>query len=258
MSLTDPAAPGSAAVGPPGSRWLSLSPRARFRARLDRDPRRWVLFLTALGGASTPMIGLTADRSSLTGMGLAPALFTLFLSATAAIAILAMFAHARLVLWTGRLLGGAASTVELHAASAWSQLPVVATSAPLLLELPLRIAAADADPVPAPLQFSLDLAVALSTPLRFVSLAAMVAGIALWLVYLAEAQRFALWRALANELLAAAIALAIGLGLLAAATGIVPSRRESVQFGLAFAGLLVLIGVAALIEWAMKRRSRPA
>ena len=86
----------------------------------------------------------------------------------------------------------------------------------------------------------------------------MAAGIALWLVYLAEAQRFALWRALANELLAAAIALAIGLGLLAAATGIVPSRRESVQFGLAFAGLLVLIGVAALIEWAMKRRSRPS
>jgi hypothetical protein len=89
-------------------------------------------------------------------------------------------------------------------------------------------------------------------------LVAILVGVLLWVLYLAEAQRFAVWRALANEALALVVIAVPGLGIIAAVAGIVPSARELAQVGIALAALVTLIGAAALIEHVVRRRSRAA
>jgi hypothetical protein len=216
-----------------------------------------VLFLVALDGAAAPMVGFTADRERFTGLGTLLLLFPLLLSAAAALSVGAMFLHARLVLWTGRLLGGAGRPVELHAATGWSLLPRVLTSAPLLLELPLRLAAADAEPVPGGLQAALDLAVVASGPLRHAWLIATTVSALLWLGYLAEAQRFAWWRALVNELLAAAALALPALGVLWGVITAAPKLDVLAQVLVALAVLAVLFAVGLFIESAWARRAGP-
>lgn len=257
--MTEPPAspPFAHAAAQPEPRRRLLSPRARFRARLDRDPRRWILLIVALGSMAGPMLGLASDRE-LAEFGVQHILFTLFLPLWGIAGILGMFLHCRLLLWTGRWLGGAAKAPELHAAFAWSQLPAALIAAPFLLLLPLRLAAADPDPVPGWLQASLHFAEAASAPMSALWLVAILVGVLLWVLYLAEAQRFAVWRALANEALALVVIAVPGLGIIAAVAGIVPSARELAQVGIALAALVTLIGAAALIEHVVRRRSRAA
>lgn len=237
----------------PASAWRRLSPRARFRARIDRDPRRWVLLTVALGAMAGPMLSLAGDRG-LAKFGVQHLLFTLFLPIWGLAGILGMLLHGRLLLWTGRWLGGAATPPELHAAHAWSQLPAALIAAPFLLVAPLRLAAADADPVPGWLHASLDFTEAAAAPMRVLWLVAIVVGLLLWVLYLAEAQRFAVWRALANELLATLAVVVPGLGVLLWATGIAPTRREALQGLGALAVLLGVVGAGVLIErWRARR-----
>ena len=236
---------------PPRARWTSA--RARFRARLDHDPRKWVLFIVALGAMAGPMLALAGDRDP-AKFGVQHLLFALFLPLWGTAGILGMLLHGRLLLWTGRWLGGAAKPPEIHAAFAWSQLPAALIAAPFLLLAPLRIAAADADPVPGWLQSSLDFVVAVSSLAHYLWLVAMIVGVVLWVVFLAEAQRFALWRALANEVLATLALLLPGLAILFWVTGIHPTRRETVQSLGALAGILAVIGAGVLIErWRARR-----
>jgi hypothetical protein len=135
----------------------------------------------------------------------------------------------------------------VHAAFAWSQLPYVAVAWPLLLEAPLRAAAADLDPVPGWLARSIDVAVRVSEVVQWVAGAAAMAGAVLWVSYLAEAQRFSGWRAVANQLLAGAALLALFAGGIALGAAIVPRSNAIVYGTIAGAAVLAAVGAAVLI-----------
>lgn len=93
------------ASGPPAPRWRALSPRARFRARIDRDPRRWVLLIVALGSMAGPMLALSLDHDP-AKFGVQHLLFALFLPLWGVAGILGMLLHGRLgvLIWATGVL----------------------------------------------------------------------------------------------------------------------------------------------------------
>ncbi len=163
-----------------------------------------------------------------------------------------MIVHGRLLLWTGKLLGGSARPHEIHAAFAWSQAPFVAVGWPLLVELPLRAAAADLDPVPSWLARSIEISARLSEPVAWISSVAAVVGAFLWVKYIAEAQRFSSWRAIANQLMAGALLLALIGGAIALGAAF---ARRFVYGAIGIAAMAVLGGTAVFIERARSRRT---
>jgi Yip1-like protein len=250
-ALATPAPAEPAPAAPPGRR----SPRAWFRARLDRDPRRWVLALAALEGLGAYAVNLQEKRELLYGRGAGLALLLAASVVLPATGVLGMLAHGRLLLWTGKLLRGRAVPREIHAAFAWSQLPLVVVALPLVLEVPLRAAAAEADPVPRWLAAALaGLAEASGALLELAALAAL-AGAFLYVKFLAEAQRFSAWRALANHLLGALL----GLGLVAGGVGVAyAARRSAAPWQLVPLSLAVTAGVPLAVERLVILRRRRA
>ncbi len=246
---------GVAACGEHASWRARLSPRRRFRARLERDPRRWVLFIVGLEGLVAPMLRLSERRDFLFSRGFGPALLLVMMASLPAVAVLTMLVHGRLLHWTGRLLGGTARPHEIHAAFAWSQAPFVALGWPLVIEVPLRAAAADLDPVPQWLSSAISISERAVEPVAYVAVVAGVIGAVLWVKYLAEAQRFSSWRAIANHVLAAAS----GVGLLFAgielAVALVPKGNAMIYGATGSGTVLVIVGAAAL---ASRRRRRAA
>lgn len=233
---------------------MALSPRTRFRRLLDRDPRRWVLALAAAEG----LVGLAftaRDRRDLfaSGMGLLfPLAFSLVMPA---VGVVTMLAHGRLLLWTGRLLRGGAQPPEIHAAFAWSQVPFLAVAWPLALEVPLRIRAAEADPTPAWLARAISAFELAAPTLSHLATAGALAGAFLYLVFLAEAQRFSAWRALANQLLAALLGIGFLLAGVAIGEAIAPPRSGALT-GLAAVPFLFALAVAADEFWRRGRSAR--
>ncbi len=222
-------------------------PSARFRARLGRDPRRWVLCIVALEGPLAATMNLSEKRDSLFSQGFGAPLLLALLALLPATAVLTMFVHGRLLYWSGKLLKGAARTHEIHAAFAWSQLPFVATAWPLVLEVPLRAAATDADPVPPALQAAIDLTVAISAPVEWIAAVAALVGAFLWIKFLAEAQRFSAWRAIANQVMAGltlVVLLAAGIGLAVAA---IPKSNALLYGAIGSTFVLLAVAIPALI-----------
>lgn len=230
-----------------------MSARARFRARLDADPRRWVLAIVALEGMLAPLLNLSEKRDFFFSKGFGAPMLLLMLATMPAFAVMAMLVHGRLLYWTGKPLKGTARPHEIHAAWAWSQLPFVLTAWPLLVELPLRVAAADADPVPGWLQGAIGLAAAAAEPIGWVAAIAAIVGAVLWVQFLAEAQRFSAWRAMANQLMAGLLfigLLAAGIGLTAAA---LPGSNALVYGAIGSAFALLAIALTAFIGRARTR-----
>jgi hypothetical protein len=167
-----------------------------------------------------------------------------------------MLVHGRLLYWTGKLLKGGARPCEIHAAFAWSQAPFVAVGWPLLFEVPLRAAAADADPVPGWLVRSLEIAEWIRPPSEWLAGIAAIVGAFLWVKYLAEAQRFSAWRAVANQLLAGALFLGLLAGGIGLGVALAP-RGNAVAHGLiGSVAVLVAVGVALLIARGRRRARR--
>ncbi len=231
-----------------------LAPRARFRARLDRDPRRWVLALAAAEGLLAFALQLREEHQRFREGALLIVVMGFFVLVPG-LGVLAMLVHGRLLHWTGKLLRGRAAPHEIHAAFAWSQFPFIMVAWPLGLEIPLRIAAADADPVPPGLQFALDALHVAGAPLAYASGVAILVGAFLYVKYLAEAQRFSSWRAVLNQVLAALA----GLGLLAAgfALGLAFSPKDAFGRILSIAATFAVLAFLA-VELAVRWASRPA
>ncbi len=234
-----------------------LSPRRRFRARLERAPRRWVLFIVGVEGLVAPMLNLSEKRDSIFSEGFGPAVLLVVLAILPATAVLTMLVHGRLLHWTGRLLGGTAQPHEIHAAFAWSQAPFVAVGWPLLAEVPLRAAAADLDPVPPWLSSAISISERASGPVANVAVVVAVIGALLWLKYLAEAQRFSSWRAIANQVLAAACGLGLLLAGIALAAALVPKGNAILYGAIGSGAVLVIVGAAHLAS-RRRRRTAPA
>jgi hypothetical protein len=234
-----------------------MSARARFRARLDADPRRWVLAIVAAEGILAPLLKLSEKREFFFSKSFGAPILALMLATMPAFAVAAMFVHGRLLYWTGRPLGGTARPHEIHAAWAWSQLPFVLTAWPLLLELPLRVAAADADPVPASLQRAIALAVAAAQPVAWIATIAALAGAVRWVSFLAEAQRFSTWRAIANQLLAGVLLVGLLVAGIGLGTALVPKSNAMVYGAFGSALILVAVGLPVLIGrmWAGRARA---
>lgn len=250
MSLPQPIPTPDPAVAAPSLR-ARLSPRAWFRARLSRDPRRWVLALAAAEG----LVGF-ADRveekpERLLGSGTGLMVALLFLTVAPALGVIGMLVHGRLLYWSGKLLRGRAAPHQIHAAFAWSQLPLVVIAWPMVLDIALRVVAADAEPVPAGVRLALDLLRAVHGPLELAAGAAALLGVYFYVTFLAEAQQFSAWRALANHLLA----ILLGLAILVAGIGI--GWAAGMQGKLVVSGLLAAAVLLIGLELALRRVTAP-
>jgi hypothetical protein len=220
--------------------------RRWFRRRLAADRGGTVIAVAGLVGLGE--FGLASGRLKVEGpvslvglayFGLAPAL-----------GVLGVWVHGRLVWWTGRLLRGVARPKDIHAACAWSQLPLALLGIPAALAFPLAAAAADADQFPPALAVLLDLLRACTVRGPEVTLLAAVAPVAAYMVFLAEAQRCTVGRAVANQMLAAVLLVAL-LGLGVAGALLVPSSALVV-------GVAVVACTAVSVEYIARRGLRRA
>lgn len=111
--------------------WLSIwyRPRATIRRIVDTDARKFVLIIAWLGGAlaainsqiATTSVELPANVPHFPRLG--PIGITIAAIIFGVLGIIGIYGLAPLYRWSGQMLGGTATTVEVRAALAWSQVP---------------------------------------------------------------------------------------------------------------------------------------
>jgi len=111
------------------------APRATIRRIVDSDPTRNVIALAAIG----PAIGALAGQWSKALGGNAnlsaswPIWVPFSVAIEAALGVLGLYIFGAIFKWSGSLLGGVASRVEVRAALAWSQVPAITAETVLLI-----------------------------------------------------------------------------------------------------------------------------
>jgi Yip1-like protein len=184
-------------------------PRATIRRIADSDPTRHVLTLAAIGPALNSLISQwsavingTAHPSVLWPLWVA---FNVVIQA--AFGILFLYIFAAVFRWSGSVLGGTATNVEVRAALAWSQVPAI------LGEIILLFALFAGVPMPKIFPGRLPL---IDPAFYKVMVAEGVIGIWGFVISLkcvGEVHRFSAWRAFVAILIPPLIALVIvGLG----------------------------------------------
>lgn len=183
--------------------------RRWFRDRLDTEPRRWVLFLAAAEGLVT-YAWRFADRAPPAKL---EAVWTVFgaigLAIAPVTALVVLVVHCRLLSWSGKVLGGRARPHELHAATAWSAVPMVLIGWPAVLRVGFRLAKLDREVVPAWLQVASDLTEGVTRATHPLTVAAAFGSVALYVIFVAEAQQFTKKRAVLNQILAGLLFIAL-------------------------------------------------
>ena len=110
-------------------------PRATIRRIVDTDPTRHVIALAAIGPAINALAAQWSKAIS-NNANLSP-LWPLWVAATvvfeAALGVVSLYIFGAIFKWSGSLLGGVASRVEVRAALAWSQVPAIAAELILLI-----------------------------------------------------------------------------------------------------------------------------
>lgn len=121
-------------------------PRATIRRIVDTDPTRNVIALVAVGPALSALasqwskaLGNNANLSVLW-----PLWVVVSVAVEAALGVLLLYIFGVIFRWSGSLLGGLASRVEVRAAIAWSQVPGIAAEIVLLVAVLMGI------PMPTP------------------------------------------------------------------------------------------------------------
>ncbi len=188
-------------VPPPLNPWLSIwtRPRDTIEAIVSSDPRRLVLLLAALGGFANAL-----DRASLRDLGDKydlPVIFGLSAIGGPIGGIVALYVGGALIRWTGTWIGGRASTENIRAAIAWSNVPLIWA---LLLWIPEALLLGDGlfkSEAPALAENS-------ALALGYLGLVAVQFVIGIWTIVvflkcLGQVQGFSAWKALGNSLLAA-------------------------------------------------------
>src|SRR5262249_17723533 len=112
-------------IAPQPSPWLSvwLRPRDTIERIVATNPRYQVLLLAALGGISIVAFALI-DAKLLTGL-LQWRVIAIVTLVGAAFGVVNLYVSGVLFLWSSRILGGRAATVDLRAALAWGLAPRV-------------------------------------------------------------------------------------------------------------------------------------
>lgn len=228
--------------------------RAWFRARLERDPRSWVLLLAALEGLATLCVDLQAKRELFYGSAVGLAVLLGFVGTLPALGVAWMIGHGRLLFWSGKLLGGRAAPREIHAAFAWAQVPLIVGAAPFIVEIPLRAVAAEAERVPRWISAALRGLDGAADVLLGVAMVAALVGALLYVRFLAEAQRFSSWRAVANHVLAALLGVALTFAGVFAAARLMPGAAP---YRLLPLSLALTVLPPLLVERVVLRRRRP-
>ncbi len=105
--------------------WTSIwtRPRETIREIVFSNPTRSVLLLTALAGFSTAL-----DNASIASMGDTLDLVMIFgiVAIVGPIGgIIGLYIGAALLRWMGMWIGGAASSMDIRAAMAWSNVPII-------------------------------------------------------------------------------------------------------------------------------------
>jgi signal peptidase I len=168
-----------------------FKPRDTIGRILATNPRRHVLLLAALGGVSAiPVEWIDAGLADQLHdwPKLAP---IIVLGAAAAIGVAGLYVSAFLLRWTGKLLGGRASSVELRAAAAWRAVPNVLGFAICIIALiGLKLLAAAG-------------VFAAASPIVITALQWLAGLLGLWslivmMLMLARVQDFGFWRTIAN------------------------------------------------------------
>ena len=110
-------------------------PRATIRRIVDTDPTRNVIALAAIGPAINALAGqwskaMEQQRQSVGAVAVVGRRNVAF---QAVLGVVFLYIGAAVLKWSGGLIGGVASRVEMRAAMAWSQIPGIAAEIVLLI-----------------------------------------------------------------------------------------------------------------------------
>lgn len=200
-------------TAPSGSPYLTIwtAPRATIRQIVDTNPRSRVIFLIVLGTevavAGGLLTGLPEGPHEL-GTGVSPEtaryIWRVLLGAMLLVgpifAIISLYVSGALMRWAGGVLGGAATSVQVRAAIAWSSIPSIAGAALNLIALATGVISVPVHP-----QKFEGLRTVTSQVNGFSGIFVILAiwGTVIWLKCLGEVHGFSAWRALGASLLGA-------------------------------------------------------
>jgi Yip1 domain len=187
--------------------WLTIwyRPRATIRRIVDTDPTRFVLGIAWLAGAlavlnnqvATATIDLPANVSHFPRLG--PIGITIAAFLLGLLSVVGLYGLAALYRWSGGILGGTATAVEVRAALAWSQVPGLYLVVVTIVATMLGFYTA-----PAPHTMS---------PLNLVETVVGIWVFVILLKCLGEVHRFSAWRALGAILLGTLAMFAVAAGI---------------------------------------------
>jgi hypothetical protein len=194
-------------ISPFFSIWIE--PRATIRRIVDSDPTRNVLALAAIGPAINSLISQWS--AVINGTAHPSVLWPLWVAFSVAIqaafGILFLYIFAAVFRWSGSLLGGTATGVEVRAALAWSQVPAIVAEIILLFALFAGV------PMPKMLPGRLPLIDPAFYKVMVVEGVLGIWGFIISLKCIGEVHRFSAWRAFLAILIPPIIVLVIvGLG----------------------------------------------
>jgi hypothetical protein len=194
-------------ISPFFSIWIE--PRATIRRLVDSDPTRNVLALAAIGPAINSLISQwSAVINGTTHPSVLWPLWVAFSVAIQAVfGILFLYIFAAVFRWSGSLLGGIATSVDVRAALAWSQVPAIVAEIILLFALFAGV------PMPKMLPGRLPLIDPAFYKVMVVEGVLGIWGFIVSLKCVGEVHRFSAWRAFAAILIPPIIVLVVvGLG----------------------------------------------
>jgi hypothetical protein len=194
-------------ISPFFSIWIE--PRATIRRIVASDPTRNVLALAAIGPAINSLISQWS--AVINGTAHPSVLWPLWVAFSVAIqaafGILFLYIFAAVFRWSGSLLGGTATSVEVRAALAWSQVPAIVAEIILLFALFAGV------PMPKMLPGRLPLIDPAFYKVIVVEGVLGIWGFIISLKCIGEVHRFSAWRAFLAILIPPIIVLVIvGLG----------------------------------------------
>jgi len=172
-------------------------PRATIRRIVDSDPTRYVIALAAIGPAMNALAGQWSK--ALTNNANLSVLWPLWVAASvaiqAALEIIFLFIFGAVFKWSGALLGGVASRLEVRAALAWAQVPGIVALIILLIAVLWGV------PMPQPTPGTLPHIDPAFYKILFVEGVLGIWGFVISLKCIGEVHRFSAWRALCAVLI---------------------------------------------------------
>ena len=167
-------------------------PRATIRRVVDTDPARYVIALAAIGPALNALAGqwsrAMGNNANLSVLW--PLWVAFMVAIQAALGVLFLYLGGALFKWSGSLLGGVASSIEVRAALAWSQVAGIAGEIILLIAVLAGVPMPQATPGAFP-HFS-----PAFDKVMMVEGVLGIWGLVISLKCLGEVHRFSAWRAL--------------------------------------------------------------